>query len=126
MSEKNEKYVFRKDYELLFYILSKFSLDTDLYKVVGTAEPDKIADVMILAEEAIRRFEEAGEKHLADIIRKGLREIKMRSAAKLQKMIVENQFNSAELLKMIYMIAGAKPEAVEEKMSMFKKGMMTE
>jgi len=117
LSEIEKKYIkLREDYELLFHILSSYALDRGLWKVAATANPDLLAEIVYHAEKAAEKLRKQGDREAAEKIEESLKYIKQRDAAQLQKMIISSNILSAELLKMLFMIAGSKPETVEEEL----------
>ena len=121
MSEYEKRYIkLREDYELLFHILSSYALDRELWKVAATANPDRLAEITYYAEKAIKELDgkdEEAKKRLEE----SLRFIKMRDSASLQKLIINSNILSAELMKMLFMMGGAKPEVVERELKKREK-----
>ena len=121
MSEYEKRYIkLREDYELLFHILSSYALDRELWKVAATANPDTLAEITYYAEKAMKELDgkdEEAKKRLEE----SLRFIKMRDSAALQKLILESNILSAELLKMLFMMGGSRPEAVEKELKKREK-----
>jgi len=113
VSEIEKRYIrLTREFELLFHLISQYSLATDSWKYAGTNEPDEIADITYYAEKAIDELLKQGDKQAAEWLRERIRFLKRLSSGRFQKRMM--QILNAEIVRYILMMAGSHPEVVEK------------